>query len=186
MNFPTWLTLSRVIATPIVAFLIAMDGPRGSIMAAALLALAAATDWLDGYLARKWNQTSKLGAMLDPIADKLIVVITLAMLMWLGVLSGWHVAPAIIILGREILVSGLREAMAGMNAPRIPSSFAAKMKTAAQMVALILLTLGPAGGILGIVQVGQALLWVAAGLTGWTGAAYLRAALTSIRKADAA
>ena len=186
MNFPTWLTLARILATPVVAFLMAMDGPRGSILAAALFALAAVTDWLDGYLARKWNQTSKLGAMLDPIADKLIVGITLAMLLWLGALSGWHVAPAIIILGREILVSGLREAMAGMNAPRIPSSFAAKIKTAAQMVALTLLTLGPASGILGIVQVGQALLWVAAGLTAWTGAAYLRAALTAVRKADAA
>ena len=164
----------------------AMDGPRGSILAATLFALAGATDWLDGYLARKWNQTSALGAMLDPIADKLIVGVTLAMLLWLGALGSWHIVPAIIILGREILVSGLREAMAGMNAPRIPSSFAAKVKTAVQMAALTLLTLGPAGGILGVVQAGQALLWIAAALTAWTGAAYLRAALSSVRKADAA
>jgi CDP-diacylglycerol--glycerol-3-phosphate 3-phosphatidyltransferase len=185
LNFPTWLTLARILATPAVAVLMVMDGPRGSILAAALFALAGATDWLDGYLARKWSQTTALGAMLDPIADKLIVGVTLAMLLWLGALGGWHVAPAIVILGREILVSGLREAMAGMNAPRIPSSFAAKIKTAVQMLALTLLTLGPAGGIVGVTQAGQALLWVAAALTAWTGAAYLRAALVAVRQADA-
>ena len=155
------------------ALLAAMDGPGGSIAAAALFAIAGATDWLDGYLARKWSQTSALGAMFDPIADKLQVGLTLAVLLWLGACPGWHAAAALAILGREVLVSGLREAMAEMGARRIPSSFAAKAKTTAQMAALTLLLLGVAGPE-GTVMAGLALLWLAAALSLWTGWAYLK------------
>lgn len=184
MNLPTRLTLLRILVAPVVAALMALDGAGGSLGAALIFAIAGATDWLDGYLARKWNQTTALGAMLDPIADKLIVGVTLGMLLWLGALGGWHVLPAIVILAREIFVSGLREAMAGMNAPRIPSSFAAKIKTAAQMAALTLLTLGAALGLDWIPTAGQWLLWIASALTAWTGIAYLRAGLASAKLAD--
>ena len=141
MTLPNLLTLARLLATPLIALLAAAGGPDGGLYAAALFAAAAVTDWLDGYLARKLNQTSAFGAMFDPIADKVQVGVVLGVLLWLGALGGWHLVPALAILAREVFVSGLREAMAATNAPRIPSSFAAKAKTTFQMAALALLLL---------------------------------------------
>lgn len=183
MTLPNVLTLARIAATPLIVLLAALDRPTTALAAAILFAAAALTDWLDGHLARKWGQTSAFGAMFDPIADKLQVLSTLAALLWLQALPGWHLLPALAILGREVLVAGLREAMAAMEAPRIPSSFAAKLKTAAQMAALTLLLLagGAVPGWLG--DAGLALLWLAAGLSLWTGAAYLRQALAAVRAA---
>lgn len=181
---PNLLTLARILAVPVVAVLAALDGPGGSIAAAALFAIAGLTDWLDGYLARKLNQTTTLGAMFDPIADKLLVGVALGMLLWLGAFDGWHVIPAIVILAREIFISGLREAMASLNAPRIPSSFLAKIKTTAQIAALAFLLLGHAAGHQWPHEVGIILLWVAAALTAWTGWAYLTTALSAAQKAD--
>lgn len=178
MNLPNILTVSRIVATPGIAILTALDQP---VAAAALFAIAGLTDWLDGYLARKLNQATALGAMLDPIADKLQVGVILGVLLWLGALSGWHALPALAILAREIFVSGLREAMAGLGAGRIPSSFAAKAKTTAQMAALVLLLLAPAAPDTAVRDVGLGLLWVAAALALWTGGAYLQAALKAIR-----
>lgn len=180
MNLPNALTLLRIAATPLIAALAALDGPAGSIAAAFVFAVAGATDWLDGHLARRFDQTSAFGAMFDPIADKLQVGVTLATLLWLGSLAGWSLAPALAILGRELFVSGLREAMAAMQAPRIPSSLAAKAKTALQMAALTLLLLGAAAGPAWPGDVGLALLWVAAALSLWTGFAYLAVALSSL------
>jgi cardiolipin synthase len=184
VNSPNILTLTRIAATPVIVALAASDGANGSLAAAVLFAAAGLTDWLDGYLARRLNQMSKLGAMLDPIADKLQVVVTLGVLLWLGVFIGWHVAAPLAILAREILVSGLREAMASMNAPRIPSSFAAKIKTTAQMIAITFLLFGGVVGPSWARDIGLILLWGAAILTLWTGAAYLRAALTAIQRED--
>ena len=183
MTLPNILTLQRVAATPLIAALALLGGETGMLAAAALFAAAAVTDWLDGFLARRLNQTSAFGAMFDPIADKLQVGVTLAVLMIGGELGSWAAAPALAILARELLVSGLREAMAGMGAGRIPSSFAAKLKTTAQMAALTLLLLA-AGGLDPMVRTaGLALLWLAAALSLWTGAAYLKAALQALRPA---
>src|SRR5690606_3802703 len=109
----------------------------------ALFVAAGLTDWLDGYLARAWEQQSTLGAMLDPIADKLLVGAVLMMLVHDGTIGGWSIWAAIIILCREILVSGLREFLAELNV-RIRVTQLAKWKTAAQMVALAVLVAGPA------------------------------------------
>jgi len=181
VNLPNLLTLARILATPAIAALAAVGEDATAIWAAALFAAAAATDWLDGFLARRLNQTSAFGAMFDPIADKLQVGVTLGTLLWLGALDGWHLLPALAILGRELFVSGLREAMAAMSAPRIPSSFAAKAKTTAQMAALALLLLGDAAGPDWPRDAGLGLLWLAAALSLWTGFDYLRAALSSLQ-----
>ena len=106
MNLPNVLTVGRIVATGPIALLAALDQP---VWAVALFALAGATDWLDGYLARKLNQTSGFGAMFDPIADKLQVGVVLGVLLWLGAAPGWHLLPVLAILAREIFVSGLRE-----------------------------------------------------------------------------
>ena len=186
MTLPNVLTFARVLATPGIVLLAALGGPAGSAWAALLFALIALTDWLDGYLARRLKQTSALGAMFDPIADKLQVGLTLGVVIWLGATPGWHLAPALAILGREVLVSGLREAMASMSAPRIPSSFAAKVKTTAQMSALALLLYGGAVGPDWARLGGLALLWAAAALSLWTGWAYLKTGVSAARAADGA
>lgn len=180
MTLPNLLTLARLLATPLIALLAAAGGQNGALYAAILFAAAAATDWLDGYLARKLNQASAFGAMFDPIADKVQVGVVLGVLLWLGALGGWHLLPALAILAREVFVSGLREAMAATNAPRIPSSFAAKAKTTLQMAALAALLLAAADVPAWIGTAGLAMLWAAAALSLWTGFAYLRAALSSL------
>lgn len=178
MTLPNVLTVGRIVAVPAIAVFAVVDVT--GIWAAAAFAVAAATDWLDGYLARRLNQTSDFGAMFDPIADKLLVGVVLGLLLWNGALPGWHLAPALAILGREFFVSGLRESMAATNAPRIPSSFAAKAKTTAQMAALFFLLLGGLAGPDWVHGAGLVLLWLAAVLSLSTGWAYLRAALKSI------
>lgn len=178
MTLPNLLTLGRIAATPAIVALAAAGFP---VWAALLFVVAGLTDWLDGHLARRLNQMSALGAMFDPIADKLQVGATLGVLLWLGAMPGWHLAAALAILARELFVSGLREAMAGMNAPRIPSSFAAKAKTAVQMTALAALLLGGAPGMAWSDDIGLVLLWAAAALSIWTGAAYLVQALALLK-----
>lgn len=178
MNLPNRLTLARIAATPAIAVLAAAEYP---VAAACLFALAGATDWLDGYLARKLDQATSFGAMFDPIADKLQVGVILALLLWMGSVPGWHAVAALAILSRETLVAGLREAMAGLGAARIPSSFAAKAKTAVQMAALAVLLLAPAVADTRLQDLGLGLLWIAAALSVWTGGAYLRAALNVVR-----
>ena len=179
MNLPNILTLARIAATPAIVVLAATGH---GFAAAILFAAAGLTDWLDGYLARRLDQTTAFGAMFDPIADKLQVGVVLALLLWLGALADWHLVPALAILAREILVSGLREAMAGMDTPRIPSSFAAKCKTAAQMAALTALLLAGDPAFVWATTPGLVLLWGAAALSIWTGGAYLSQALAAIRR----
>ena len=146
--------------------------------------LAAVSDGLDGYVARRYNQRSRLGVILDPIADKLLVSATLFMLVAKGRFNTeWTLLPALVILCREILVSGLREYLAALRVG-LPVSRLAKWKTAIQMVAIGVLIVGSAGpAFLPIVAIGETLLWVAALLTLVTGYDYLRAGLAHMTRA---
>lgn len=177
MSLPNVLTYGRMIAVPaLVACLFFLKGDLARWSAFALFALAGITDWLDGYLARAWEQQSTLGRMLDPIADKLLVGAVLMMLVYDNTVAGWSIWAAIIILLREILVSGLREVLAELNV-KVHVTQLAKWKTAMQMIALGVLLAGPAAEkiVPGIMTGGLVLLWIAALLTLWTGYDYLKA-----------
>ena len=177
INLPNLLTLSRILVIPIVVGSFYVSGDYARWFACALFAAAAATDWLDGHMARRWAQQSELGRFLDPIADKLLVAATLFMLTATGRLSTEAVLPALVILCREILVSGLREFLAGLRVG-MPVSRLAKWKTAIQMVAIGVLIIGDAGpAVLPLSALGETLLWIAALLTLVTGYDYLRAGL---------
>ena len=178
-SLPNVLTYLRILAVPaVVLCLMAIDGADGRWWALAVYVVACLTDWLDGFLARVWHQQSALGRMLDPIADKLLVGTTLLMLTSDNTISGVQMVAAVIILCREILVSGLREFLAELNM-RVHVTQLAKWKTTVQMIALGVLLAGPAGDKIlpGITATGLAMLWVAALLTLWTGFDYLKAAV---------
>jgi len=177
MSLPNVLTYGRIVAVPaLVACLFFLKGDLARWSAFTLFVLAGLTDWLDGYLARVWEQQSTLGRMLDPIADKLLVGAVLLMLVYDGTIAGWSIWAAIIILLREILVSGLREFLAELNV-KIHVTQLAKWKTTMQMIALGVLLAGPAAEkiVPGIMTGGLVLLWIAALLTLWTGYDYLKA-----------
>lgn len=177
LNLPNLLTYARIAAVPaLVGCLLVLDGPQAHTAAFLVFAVASITDWLDGYLARVWSQQSALGRMLDPIADKLLVGATLLMLVHLRTIDGVAIIAAVIILCREILVSGLREFLAELDV-KVHVSRLAKWKTAVQMVALGALLLAPAVQQPTVLAIGVALLWLAAGLTLWTGTGYLIAAV---------
>ena len=174
---PNVLTYARIAAVPaLVACLMFVEGEAGRWAAFWLFVAAAITDWLDGYLARRLEQQSTLGRMLDPIADKLIVGAALIMLVHDRTIDGLSIWAAIVIMCREILVSGLREFLAELNV-KVHVTALAKWKTAVQMVALAFLIAGPAGDriVPGTSVAGIVLLWVAAVLTLWTGYDYLKA-----------
>jgi cardiolipin synthase len=179
MSLPNLLTYGRVVAVPVVATLLFWpqeDWARWS--ALGVFVVAAITDFFDGYLARAWSQQSSLGRMLDPIADKLLVAICLLMLAADGEIGGYSMWAAIIILSREILVSGLREYLAALRVS-LPVTRVAKYKTTLQLVAIGFLIAGPAGEKLvpGTATVGLTLLWASAILTLYTGWDYMRAGL---------
>lgn len=190
-GLPNLLTLGRIAAVPLVVILAGVGAPGTDAAAAAVFALASVTDWLDGYLARSRGQTSEFGRMLDPIADKLLVGATLLMLAGTHRLDGWGLYPAVIVLAREILVSGLREYMAGSRAG-LPVTTLAKWKTGAQMAALGTLLLGNRGAawlglaFLPATPIGLALIVVAALLTVATGWVYLSQGLRHAARAPAA
>jgi cardiolipin synthase len=174
-NLPNLLTLARIAAIPLVVASFWLDRGWAQWTAALLFLAASITDYFDGWLARRWQLVSRLGRFLDPIADKLLVASVLLLLCAFGALEGVHVIPALIILCREIMVSGLREFLAELRVG-LPVSNAAKWKTAIQMVALGVLLVGDAGPAW-VKMLGLALLWFAAALTLWTGYDYLRAGL---------
>jgi CDP-diacylglycerol--glycerol-3-phosphate 3-phosphatidyltransferase/cardiolipin synthase len=179
ISLPNVLTYARIAAVPaLVACLMFVEGDAGRWAAFWLFVGAAITDWLDGYLARRLEQQSTLGRMLDPIADKLIVGAALIMLVHDRTIDGVSIWAAIVILCREILVSGLREFLAELKVT-VHVTALAKWKTAAQMVALAVLIAGPAGDriVPGISTAGIGLLWLAAVLTLWTGYDYLKAGI---------
>ena len=174
LALPNLLTYGRLLAVPVVAFLLqSPDSDWAHWAALGVYTVACVTDFLDGYLARIWKQQSPLGRMLDPIADKLLVAATLLAVTANGTLTGWTVWAAIIILCRELLVSGLREYLADAKVV-LPVSAIAKWKTTAQMFALGFFIAGRAGEIVlpGSIKIGEALIWVAAALTLYTAVDY--------------
>ncbi|WP_431281571.1 CDP-diacylglycerol--glycerol-3-phosphate 3-phosphatidyltransferase [Humitalea sp. 24SJ18S-53] len=181
-DLPNLLTLSRIAAIPLLVVLAMLRQPWGDLAACAVFAIAAITDYFDGKLARDWQQTSDFGRMLDPIADKLLVGAALMLLAGNGHLSILGLVPAIVILLREILVSGLREYLASLRVG-LPVTPLAKWKTGVQMGALGVLLAGDSAaplvglGWLPLNFLGEAGLWVAAGLTLVTGWDYLTAGL---------
>lgn len=180
-SVPNLLTYGRIAAVPaMAAVFLLLEGDQRRWIALVIFCTACVTDWLDGYLARAWQQQSMLGQMLDPIADKLLVGVALILLVHDGTISTVSVWAALIILSREILVSGLREFLAELNV-KVHVSRLAKWKTTLQMIALGVLLAGPAGErqIAGVMAIGTILLWVAALLTIWTGGGYLTAAVRS-------
>ncbi len=177
LNLPNLLTYGRVAAVPVLVALLFWPGDAWSNWTAlGVYILAAVTDFFDGYLARAWSQQSSLGRMLDPIADKLLVSAALLMLCADGEIANWSLWAAVIILCREILVSGLREYLAELRVP-MPVTAVAKWKTAAQLVALGFLIAGPAGERVmpGAHAIGIVLLWISAVLTLYTGWDYMKA-----------
>ncbi len=179
------LTLSRIAAIPVMVALVALRTPVGDVAACTAFGLAGLTDFLDGRIARQRKLQSELGRMLDPIADKLLVGATLMVLAGQGRLPDHGLYPAIVILCREILVSGLREYLAGLSVG-LPVTRLAKWKTGLQMAALGTLLAGDSGaavlhlGFLPVGLIGTAMLWAAALLTLVTGWDYLMAGIRHV------
>ena len=193
-NLPNCLTLARILAAPVVCLMVVLGPPETALWAFLLFALAALTDFFDGWLARRLGQISEIGKMLDPIADKVMVTLVIAALIaGPGGTSPWYLVPALLILMREILISGLREFLGDV---KLPTTQLAKWKTTVQMVALGALLLVPAvmagdtissqetpGDSAGHIVwgVGIALLWLAALLTVITGWDYFQKGLAYIQ-----
>ena len=183
LSLPNVLTYARIAAVPVVVGLLFWQsifaGPLWlRWVALALFIAAGVTDFFDGYLARMWGQQSSLGRMLDPIADKLLVAACLLMLAACSTIRGWTLLAAVIILCREILVSGLREYLAELRVS-VPVTRLAKWKTTGQMVAIGFLIAGEAGDrvVPFVSEIGILLLWFSALLTLYTGYDYMRAGL---------
>jgi cardiolipin synthase len=191
MTLPNILTYARIAAVPVVVGCIywqsSMDGPLWlRWVAVAIFIAAAITDFLDGYYARIWNQQSSFGRMLDPIADKLLVASCLLMLASDATINRWTLWAAIVILCREILVSGLREYLASLRVS-VPVTQLAKWKTTAQLVAIGFLLAGEAGDVMfGYVTfTGIVLLWLSAIVTIYTGYDYFKAGVRHLFEEDA-
>lgn len=190
LSLPNILTYGRILAVPAIVACYMPGTYLGRWLALAIFIAASVTDFLDGYLARLWHQQSAIGRMLDPIADKLLVATTLILLASDNTVGEWSLIAAIIILVREVAVSGLREFLADVRVS-VPVSRLAKWKTTMQMVALGFLIAGPAGdkvfsgvtitdGIGVISYIGLLLLWISALVTLYTGYDYFRAGIRHI------
>lgn len=169
---PNQITIARIAAIIPIVWLALAGDPTLRVLALVLYILAAASDWLDGYLARAWGQYSPLGRMLDPIADKLLVGVLLVALAWDHSLSALELIPACAILFREIFISGLREFLGNAKVV-LPVTQLAKWKTTVQLIALAFLLVRPLLPALDIPT--SLLLWLAGAMTVWTGWQYLRA-----------
>ncbi|MEY4713525.1 MAG: putative CDP-diacylglycerol--glycerol-3-phosphate 3-phosphatidyltransferase [Pseudomonadota bacterium] len=182
-TIPTILTWTRIVAIPLIVgvFYLGLEPRIQNLVATVMFVAFALTDWLDGYLARRLNQTSSFGAFLDPVADKFLVCASLLVLVHLGRAD---VFVALIIIGREIAISALREWMAQIGASRsVAVHMLGKVKTTVQMVAIPFLLFD--GKLLGLLDTrvwGTGLIWFAAVLTVWSMVYYLRKALPEIRK----
>jgi len=192
LSLPNILTYARIAAVPVVVGCIyvqsILDGPLWlRWVALAVFIAAAVTDFLDGYYARIWDQQSAFGRMLDPIADKLLVASCLLMLAADAIIHGWSLWAAIVILCREILVSGLREYLAGLRVS-VPVTKLAKWKTTVQLVAIGFLLAGDAGDqiVPFTTETGLSLLWISAIVTIYTGWDYFRAGIHHLIKEDEA
>jgi len=182
LTVPTLLTWARIVAIPLIVgvFYLPIDAPMRNLLATVMFVVVALTDWLDGWLARKLNQTSAFGAFLDPVADKFLVCASLLVLVQLGRV---HALVALVIIGREIAISALREWMAQIGASRsVAVHMLGKLKTVTQMVAIpFLLYDGRLFGLIDTHLWGVALILVACVLTIWSMVYYLRKALPEIR-----
>jgi len=187
MSLPLFLTWARIACIPllIVAFVPGVlpgETETRNFLSAWIFMIAAATDWLDGYLARKWNQTTNFGAFLDPVADKLIVSTALVLLVADGRVSE---LVTIIIIGREITISALREWMATMGKRKsVAVNMIGKLKTTAQLAAIPMLLDGGLVGGLDMMYWGTLLIWVAAILTLWSMAYYLYVAWPDLKESS--
>ena len=171
------LTICRILVIPIIVAFIYLKSPFYGWMAFVLFCLASITDYFDGYIARIRNEVSNLGTFLDPIADKLLVASVILILTSKEVIADWETIPALIILLREIAVSGLREYLAGIKVS-VPVSKIAKLKTSLQLIALAILILSESGiSFIPILFIGKIALWSAAILTLYTGYDYLKSGL---------
>ena len=176
-NISNYLTIARIIVIPIIVICIYMKDPFYGWIAFVLFCLASITDYFDGYIARIRNEITNFGTFLDPIADKLLVSAVILILTSKEVIADWETIPALIILLREIAVSGLREYLAGIKVS-VPVSRIAKIKTGIQLIALALLILSESGmSILPIMLIGKVALWIAGLLTLYTGYDYLKSGL---------
>jgi len=183
-NIPILLTLFRIAAIPGIVALLYVDTNLGRYFACALFGIAAITDFFDGFLARALGQQSKMGQFLDPVADKLLVAAALLMMTSFGQISGLVILPAIVILCREIMVSGLREFLAEIRVG-IPVSTLAKWKTTLQMFSIGFLIVGDSGpDFLATRFIGEFGLWAAALLTLITGYDYLQTGLRHMETID--
>ncbi|MGN6286144.1 MAG: CDP-diacylglycerol--glycerol-3-phosphate 3-phosphatidyltransferase [Afipia sp.] len=190
LALPNILTYSRIAAVPmVVGCMYAQSIGEGPLwlrwVALAIFIAAGVTDFLDGYYARIWDQSSAFGRMLDPIADKLLVASCLLMLAADGTIKGWSLWAAIVILCREILVSGLREYLAALRVS-VPVTQLAKWKTTVQLVAIGFLIAGQAGEkvLPGTTIIGIVLLWISALVTLYTGYDYFRAGIHHLIEED--
>ena len=176
MKIPNILTIGRILIAPILIVVFYFPGELSDWLSCAIFVIAAFTDYLDGFFARLYKQQSKFGELLDPIADKVLVATALALLIMSQTIKGPHVVAAIIIITREILISGLREFLAKAQI-YIPVTNLSKGKTVIQMIAISILLAGSSGDKFLFnygIQLGIYLLWMSAALTLWTGYAYLR------------
>ncbi|MCT9812811.1 CDP-diacylglycerol--glycerol-3-phosphate 3-phosphatidyltransferase [Acidovorax sp. Be4] len=182
LTIPTLMTCTRIVAIPLIVgvFYIPVEPATRNLIATLMFIVFAATDWLDGYLARKLNQTSSFGAFLDPVADKFLVCAALLVLVHL---QRADVFVALIIIGREIAISALREWMAQIGASKsVAVHMLGKLKTMSQMVAIpFLLYDGTVFGVIDTGVWGHVLIWISAVLTVWSMAYYLQKALPEIR-----
>ena len=180
---PNWMTILRIMVAPVIAVLIWLDDVKtGYMPALTLFVLASISDFIDGWMARRLGVVSKLGAMLDPIADKVLIGTCLVSLAHVTEDGWWFILPAVIIMTREFLISGLREFMAGRSV-NMPVSVLAKWKTTLQLVAIGFLVGAPVFPSLSMANpIGLALLWAAAFVTAQTGFAYYRGVLEHVEK----
>ena len=190
LKIPNILTIGRIIIVPIFVLSFYLPGIVGDLVPFFLLVIASFTDYLDGLLARLYKEESKLGELLDPIADKILVAAALVLLVMNGIIKNYEVIAAIVILTREILISGLREFLAKNKETSIPVSSLSKFKTLIQMLSIALLLTGDTGNKIINFQdynaqtVGIILLWIAAFLTIYTGYDYLRKGIDSAINED--
>ncbi len=180
-HIPNLLTLLRIGLIPLLYAAFYIPGAVGDWLCLAIYSVAAISDFLDGWLARRLKVQSNFGRMLDPIADKLMIATVLMLLVHEGIISTWHLPAAVIILCREILVSGLREFLMETRA-HLPVSTLAKYKALIQMLALGFLLAAPTGDMVlpFNTQIGLSLLWLAALLTVITGYSYLKTSLKHV------
>lgn len=187
LNLPILLTLSRIAVIPVFVIVYYLPVDWSNLVCTWLFIIAAITDWADGHIARRYGLTSRFGAFLDPVADKLMVAVVLILLVDrnpTGFGAIWLAIPAVIIVGREITISALREWMAevGQQA-KVAVSFIGKIKTVAQLVALpFMIYREDLFGVIPVVQIGFVLLYVAAILTIWSMALYVRGAWPTLKR----